>query len=204
MNAVLSGCICAAGIAVLELDSASIGPFLVSRPFVVGPLFGFALGKMWVGGMFGVIFEALTLNILPLGGCLTFSPTVAAGVSVWLTAGPFAIPGEASFLCGIGAGWIHARVESHLRRRRGAAVGGVEKEIRAGGQSKLGLILAQTLAIQATCTWTVAAIFFVAGSFLPSLWSFIPSAAKYGMLTAFQASPWLAGGCVAGSLWGRA
>ena len=76
-----------------------------------GPLLGWAVRRPVDRGALGAAFEALTLEELPLGGCLNFSAPVAAGVAAWLAAGPAAMPGEAAFPAGLFAGWAHARVE---------------------------------------------------------------------------------------------
>jgi len=124
VTALASGAAGAGVVALFELDAASIGPFLLSRPFVVGPLIGWAFGSPWTGAALGGVFEVLTLEEMPLGGRLDFSAPVAAGVAAWLAAGPVALPNEAAFLAGLAAGWAHARVEKLLRRSRGGLARG--------------------------------------------------------------------------------
>jgi mannose/fructose/N-acetylgalactosamine-specific phosphotransferase system component IIC len=84
VSLVTSGILCAAGLSVLELDAAAIGPFLLSRPFVIGPLLGVVLGDIWAGAFFGLVFETLSLSEMPLGGSLKLSAPIAVGVAVWL------------------------------------------------------------------------------------------------------------------------
>lgn len=81
MTLLAGGAAGAGAIALLELDAASVGPFLLSRPFVLGPLVGWAFGDLWAGAAVGAAFEALTLEELPLGGRLDFSAPLAAGVA---------------------------------------------------------------------------------------------------------------------------
>ncbi|HEX4049212.1 MAG TPA: hypothetical protein VH309_15300, partial [Elusimicrobiota bacterium] len=134
-------------VALFELDAASIGPFLLSRPIVLGPLVGWALGSPWLGAEFGVVFEALTLEELPLGGRLDFSAPAAAGVAVVLAAGPLALPGAAAFPAGLLAGWAHARAERALRAGRGALARRAEAALDRGEPPRLGRKLLSALAL---------------------------------------------------------
>jgi mannose/fructose/N-acetylgalactosamine-specific phosphotransferase system component IIC len=189
----------AAGIAALELDAASIGTFLLSRPFVVGPLVGWARGDVYSGAALGVVFEALTLAELPLGGCLDLSASVAAGTAAWLACGVSGVPLEAAFLAGLAAGWAHARAERRLRAARGALARRAEDALRAGRPEGLGAKLASALAVQAAATFAVS-LFFIAASaaLLPALWRRLPEFALVGARTAFLCAPWIgAGGLVA-------
>jgi mannose/fructose/N-acetylgalactosamine-specific phosphotransferase system component IIC len=190
----------AAGIAVLELDAASIGTFLLSRPFVVGPLVGWARGDAWSGAALGAVFEALTLAELPLGGRLDFSAPVAAGAAAWLACGAGA-PLEAAFLVGIAAGWVHARAEAGLRRTRGAHARRAETALAAARPPRLGLELAAALAVQAAATFAVSLVFLAAAAaLLPALWPRLPELARVGARAAFLAAPWIGAGGVFASL----
>jgi len=188
----------AAGLlAVVELDAASIGPFLISRPFVVGPLIGWARGDAWSGAVLGAVFEALTLAELPLGGRLDVSAPIAAGTAAWLAAS--GLPYEAAFAAGIAAGWTHALVERRLRRGRGALARRSEAELGAGREPRLGAKLASALAVQAAATFAVSLAFLAAGSeVLPALWPRLPEFVAVGARTCFLSAPWIgAGGLVA-------
>lgn len=200
-----SGAACASGLAVLELDAASVGPFLLSRPFVVGPLVGWALGNLWTGAVMGAVFEALTLEEAPLGGRLDLSAPVAAGAAAWLAAGPAGLPAEAAFLCGLSAGWAHAAVERRLRRSRGGHARRVEAALSEGRAPALGAELAASLALQTAATFSVLFVLFAAaGPFGARAWAFAPESVRAGARAAFLAAPWLAGGSLAASLLRRA
>lgn len=205
MNAWASGAAGAGALALLELDAASIGPFLLSRPIVVGPLVGWALGSPWLGAGLGALFEALTLEELPLGGRLDVSAPVAAGVAAWLAAGPAALPAEAAFLAGLAAGWAHAAVERRLRRGRGAAVRRAEAALAAGQPPRLGFEILSALALQAAATFAVVLVALAAaGPAAARLWPALPESLRAGARSAFLAAPWLGGGSLVASLWRRA
>ena len=205
MNALAFDAAGAGAVALIELDAASIGPFLLSRPFVVGPLVGWALGSPWIGAGLGGCFEALTLEELPLGGRFDFSAPVAAGVAAWLAAGPAQLPCEAAFLSGILAGWAHARVEGRLRRERGAPVRRAEAALAAGESPRLGLKILAALTLQAAATFTVALVALAAvGPLAARLWPVLPEFLRVGARTAFLAAPWLGAGSLAAAMWRRA
>jgi hypothetical protein len=196
-------------IALLELDAASIGPFLLSRPLVVGPLVGWALSPSWrdagLGGALGFLFEALTLEELPLGGRLDFSASVAAGVAAALAAGPAAVAPEAAFLAGLFAGWAHARVERGQRRGRCASVRRAEAALAAGRPPRLGAEVLGALALQAAVTFAVAlAALAAVGPAAARAWPVLPEFLRAGASAAFVAAPWLGAGSLAASLWRRA
>jgi mannose/fructose/N-acetylgalactosamine-specific phosphotransferase system component IIC len=192
-------------VALLELDAAAIGPFLLSRPVIIGPLAGWALGSPWLGAGLGVLFETLTLEELPLGGRLDFSAPVAAGVAVWLAAGPAALPGEAAFLAGLLAGWTHARVERRLRRGRGALVRSAEAALAAGEPPRLGAKILSALALQSALTFAmVLVVLAVVGPAAARLWPVLPEFLRAGVRTAFLAAPWIGVGSLAAALWRHA
>ena len=201
-SSVLGG---AAALAVLELDAASIGTFLLSRPFVVGPLIGWARGDAWSGAALGAAFEALTLAELPLGGRLDLSASVAAGTAAWLGCGSPGISLPAAFLAGLAAGWIQARVERRLRGTRGALARGAEQALRDGRAPCLGARLAAALSAQAAATFAVcAASLAVGAAVLPSAWAALPEGVRVGASSAFFAAPWIGVGGLAATLGRRA
>ena len=78
---------CAATIGgLLWLDRYQIGQLMISRPIVVGPVIGGALGDFSLGLAVGVLFEVLWLRRPPIGGFIapdvTFSSAVATAVAV--------------------------------------------------------------------------------------------------------------------------
>jgi mannose/fructose/N-acetylgalactosamine-specific phosphotransferase system component IIC len=192
----------AAALAVLELDAVSVGPLLLSRPFVVGPLVGAFLGDPLLGAGLGAAIEAVTLEELPLGGCLEISAPVAAAVAVWLAAGPCALPAEASFPAGLAVGWVHARAEISLRTRRAVHVRSAQSSLAQGGPPRLGWELASALALQVFATFiVVVTALLAAGPVLKHLWPLLPETLRVGARCAVIAAPWLGAGGLAASLW---
>lgn len=129
----------AAAVAALELDAVHAGQTLVSRPLVVGTVIGWLSGDALGGAALGASFEVLGLADLPVGGCLTWSAPVAAGVAALLS-GAGAESGPC-FLAGLVAGVAHARVEAFERGRRVAPVAALEADAAAGKKPRHGLTL---------------------------------------------------------------
>lgn len=77
--------------ALLNLDRQVFGPFMVSRPLVVGFVIGLMIGEWQYGAWLGLSVELLWLALLPLGGELTPNSglAVSAALIAW-AAGPFA------------------------------------------------------------------------------------------------------------------
>ncbi|MFH0961022.1 MAG: PTS sugar transporter subunit IIC [Pseudomonadota bacterium] len=67
------------------LDRYQIGQLLLSRPVVVGPVVGWALGNVSTGLAVGALFEVLWLRRPPIGGFIapevTFSSSIAASAA---------------------------------------------------------------------------------------------------------------------------
>lgn len=198
----VQGTLAAASLAVLELDAASVGPMLLSRPFVIGPAFGAALGQPLLGAGLGVAVETVTLADLPLGGSLGLSAPVAAAVAVWLAAGPCALPAEAAFPAGLAAGWAHARIEKSLRHHRGVHVRRALERLSQEKDPLLGREIVSSLALQTLATFVLGgAMFLAAGPALSRLWPHLPQAMRAGARCAVLAAPWLGAGALAASLW---
>jgi mannose/fructose/N-acetylgalactosamine-specific phosphotransferase system component IIC len=202
VTALLGGA--AGAIAFLELDAAAVGPFLLSRPFVVGPLVGWACGDPWAGAALGAIFEALTLEEMPLGGCLDFSAPVAAGAAAYLASSHGGLPTEAAFPAGLAAGWAHARLEKFLRRGRGFHARRLEAALAAGKTPNYGREIAEALVLQAAATFALTlTVLAVVGPAFVRLWPVLPEFLRAGARAAFLCAPWIGGGSLAASLWRR-
>ena len=72
-------------LAVLSLDVAAVGQFMICRPIVVGPLVGWVLGHPEVGLEMGALIELIWIGDLPVGAHLPMDLMVLSGVSVAFT-----------------------------------------------------------------------------------------------------------------------
>lgn len=73
----------------LNLDRQVCGPFMISRPLVVGLVIGFLTGEWRCGTWMGLSVELLWLALLPLGGQLTPNSglAVSAALIAWVESG---------------------------------------------------------------------------------------------------------------------
>ncbi len=70
--------------ALISLDVTAFGQFMISRPIVVGPLFGFLLGDMKTGIWLGMIVEMVWVNVIPMGASVPPDTTaIAILATVW-------------------------------------------------------------------------------------------------------------------------
>ena len=182
----LIGC---AALAVLELDAVLVAQTLVSRPLVVGIVMGSMSGSSGMGSLFGAIFELLGLVDLPLGGCLTWSASIAAGVASLLAGGGCSFP--VSLAAGLAAGLIHSRLEAIERARRaetGDALAG-----RAVESGTLGPALGLSLAAHAAMTFAVSfAVLSLVEAFDRQWWPRVPGFIQGGASFAANNAPWIA------------
>jgi mannose/fructose/N-acetylgalactosamine-specific phosphotransferase system component IIC len=76
--------ILAALAAVLSLDITAFGHFMVSRPIVCGPLFGYLAGDIKTGLWVGMIVELIWVNDIPMGAAIPQDVmSVAVLSTVW-------------------------------------------------------------------------------------------------------------------------
>lgn len=178
-----------AALAVLELDAALVAQTLASRPLVTGALLGALTGRALAGAMFGAVFELLGLCNLPVGGCLTWSATVAAGVATVL-----ASQGTSAPLCllgGLAAGVLHSRLESVERARRAATGDALASRAENEGGA-LGRALGLSLAAHAAMTFAAAGAVVALVSFLDRRWwTEAPAFIRGGASLAAVSAPWL-------------
>jgi mannose/fructose/N-acetylgalactosamine-specific phosphotransferase system component IIC len=162
-----------------QLDEWSFGPFMWSRPIVLGPLLGWAAGSLVIGGLVGVVVELQSHDQLPLGDAVAPSAAVSAGTAVLLCArGPLDIP--LGVPAGLAAGWLHLQViELPLRRRRAALGGRFEAALAAGRDPGFGAAAARELALQFSATSALVAAVIIAGApALARLWRGLPAALR--------------------------
>lgn len=182
----LIGCI---ALAALELDAALVAQTLVSRPFVIGILFGTLFGAPHSGALFGASLELMSLVDLPIGGCLTWSAPVAAGTAAMLASRGCAVP--VSLAGGIVAGVVHSRLEAFERTRR-ADTGDELADRAAEGGWTLVLALGASLATHAAMTFAVsfAAVMLIT-TFDRYWWPRVPELVRAGAAFAAVSVPWI-------------
>jgi len=183
---IAAGC---AALAVLELDATLVAQTLVSRPFVAGALLGALGGRPQAGALLGAAFELLSLSDLPVGGCLTWSASVAAGTGAILICA-----GVSSGLCfagGLAAGILHAKLEAVERARRAATGDALAARAEASG-GELGRALGFSIASHAAMTFVVSGAVAAAVLYVDRWWwTRFPDFIRAGAAFAASSAPWI-------------
>lgn len=178
-----------AALAVLELDATLVAQTLASRPLVAGAVAGALAGRAQTGALFGAAYELVGLCNLPVGGCLNWSGTVAAGTAVILSSGGAPFP--LCFAAGLGTGALHARLESLERARRARSGDALAARAEQGGRA-LGAALGSSLMLHAAMTAVLlAAAVGLAGFASRSLWPAVPAFLRAGAAFAATSAPWI-------------
>lgn len=176
-------------LAALELDAVLIAQTLASRPLVAGIALGIMSGKTQAGALFGTAFELLSLCDLPVGGCLTWSGTVAAGTATLLVSRGTSFP--VCFAGGLAAGILHSRIESFERARRASTGDALTVRAEAGGRT-LGQALGFSIAAHAAMTFAVSGVIVLLVSFLDQRWWMsTPEFVRAGAALVSSSAPWI-------------
>lgn len=176
----------AALIAVLELDAAHAAQLMVGRPMVFAPLLGWAFGEAAAGLAVGVVFELLSLEVVPVGAVVPPSPTVSAGAALLLTlAGgaplALAVPG------GLAVGRLHRIFESKIRQERND----LAERVACEG-AWLGSELAKCGAKHAAATGALLlGVLALLRPVLAASWELLPPAGRAGFDAGVRLAPCL-------------
>lgn len=181
-----------AWIALLEADAVLVGQWMFSRPVFLGPLTGLLCGDLWTGLALGGLAELFSAESLPVGTSMPFNASVAAGCSVLLSAGAWAVPMPAAFPAGLALGFAHRRIETLIRHRRSTLTSRVARSLTAGEPPDwTGLLLrsvgTHVLATAAFVYLTVALL----GPALSWSWDAAAVSIRDALKFAFAAGPWL-------------
>lgn len=193
----------AAAVAAAELDSTLAFQLMVSRPIVLGPLLGLALGNPLVGAFSGFVVELLSHDKIPVGGLVPANATVSAGAAVLLALPPLAVGVPLAVPAGLLLGWAHERlVETSLRRRRGGLARSACQALVRGESPALGGLVFRELVLQFAATLALLVAALVLLKPLGTLaWSRLSDTVfGRGLWMTVMAAPWFGGGMLAHSL----
>lgn len=190
------------GVAVLEADAVLVGQWLVSRPLVVGPLVGWAVGEPALGAALGALVELFCLEELPVGSVVPPNGSVAAGTAVLLAAGPSGIPPALAFPIGLALGSAHGRVEARVRSWRAALTARALESVVTSGSVpwrrlwtlSVGVHLAVTAAFVYVCVG-------LGGPLVDRALLWLPQSAFDGLDRVWRVAPFLALGSLMQRLW---
>lgn len=118
----------------LGLDAVTVGQTMLSRPLVGATLAGAICGDVAMGGIAGVLLEAVALETLPVGAS-RYPDWAPAGIAAGALAavGRPAVPSVAlAVLLGIGVAWMSGRSMVVLRHANGRRIAAHQGALDAG------------------------------------------------------------------------
>ncbi|MBK8575839.1 MAG: PTS sugar transporter subunit IIC [Elusimicrobia bacterium] len=162
----MSALLAALAYGVLSLDHFTVGPFLLSRPLVLGSLVGCVCGHPGEGVALGLLAESLWVMVPPVGGGQWDVGLAVALAGVWAFEWPHDIPVPGgrialAFLLAIPFSVVGRRVDQwarrHLRLLAVRALAGIERGLV--GPLRYSLVFGAVL-------WGIKSvvIFFIADS----------------------------------------
>lgn len=183
----------ALALALTELDSFRAGQFMISRPIVFGPIFGFLFGQPYAGVLLGVLFEFFSLEDFPVGANVVPSATLSAGAAILLVLEPPAVPLELAFPAGLALGQVQRLSERALRRRHEEVAHEAARKLSGGKDSALGGALRQAIAEHCAATAALlVAVLYILKPLLAWIWTGLPESVQAGLELGLLLSPWLA------------
>jgi hypothetical protein len=193
----------AAVVAAAELDSTLAFQLMVSRPIVLGPILGLALGNPLLGAFVGLVVELLSHDKIPIGGLIPANATVSVGAGLLLALGPGAVALPVAVPAGLFLGWLHERaVDSPLRRRRGRVALEIAARLGRGEPVGLGGFVVRELCVQFAANLALLGVALVVLKPLGTLaWAVLAGTAfGSGLWAAVLIAPWFGVGMLAHSL----
>ena len=175
---------------ILELDAASVGQFMISRPIVFGPVMGAVVGQPGLGTGLGALCELFCLEALPVGGSVPPNASVAGAAALVLALGAAPVAVELALPAGLFAGWAHARLEVVLRRGRGALNALVERRLAEAGPPRLAALAVGQALRQAAMTLAVLLLVLMGRGPLRGLWLEAPEFLRAGFGFGLALAPW--------------
>lgn len=177
--------------ALLELDAASAGQFMVSRPIVLGGILGLAGGEPLEGFTLGALIELFLLAELPIGAALPINGSVAASAAVLAALPPVGLEPAWCLPLGLVAGRVFVPLDVRLRKYRSSLVAALERRVSAGAEPGFARAIAASLSAE------LALVFVFLGLSVPAIkllggwwWEWRPL--REGAVFAWKAAPALA------------
>src|SRR4051794_35312125 len=67
-----------------SLDITGFGPWMLSQPMVVGPLFGWVMGQLRVGVILGGIIQMVWMDVTPVGVGIPFDSMAVTQSAIYI------------------------------------------------------------------------------------------------------------------------
>lgn len=175
--------------ALLELDTTYAFQTLLSRPIIVGPLFGWLTGDVAAGIQAGIFTELLFADISPLGGIIPPSGVVACSTALILYAQGIEL--YFGFFLGVFGAVLYSFFDALLRKTRFKWLIFLEKRI-GKKPSDITRIIVITLLLSflmsfifiSVLAWTSSQLMFM-------LYPYLTPKMHFAFRLAYMAVPWI-------------
>jgi len=176
----------------MNLDTMSIGQFMLHRPLVIGALLGWLFGDLSTGLYIGAVAELLTLERVPMGADIPPNAAISAGIAISVALlTKVDMPGRVlSLALAMPVGFLSTRVELDVRRRFGRLGHYLEDKVN---QDKPGAIAtANMIAVSVIFAMGVLISFVFIALFttiIPPLLKILPCGVLTGLVYAYWLLP---------------
>ena len=144
--------------AVLNLDHIAVGPFLFSRPVVVGSVVGAVLGNAPLGFSAGLSAQLMLISLPASGPAAVVDLALVGGLAALWAVDAWASRGAAltlSLLLAMPAGWAAGRVDVWIRRQNDRMGDWILERLTRGRERVLWKALAFWSALWFVKAWAV-------------------------------------------------
>lgn len=175
--------------ALLELDTTYAFQTLISRPIIVGPIFGLITGNAAAGLQVGIFTELLFSDSTPLGGIIPPSGVIASVIPVLLY--DLGIDLYFGFFFGILSAILYSVFDALLRKTRFTWMVFLEKKITRPVKDMKGVIFTalllsflMTFIFISAAAWLSAQIAFI-------IFPYLTPKILFAFKLAYVAVPWI-------------
>lgn len=155
--------------AVFSMDITAFGQFMISRPIVCAPIFGYLLGDIKTGLWVGMIVELIWTSVIPMGAAIPQDATSVAILSmVWGLAsypdqkGAMLLAMMLAALCGI----LFKQLDIWMRYYNVKIVHWVEQGVEKGDEARISKGIYIGLGLFLLKAFVFYAVLFVPGKLL--------------------------------------
>lgn len=179
--------------AILELDTSFIGQFQISRPIVVGTIFGILTGNILHGLQVGIFLEFLLLDFVAVGAFTVPSGNVAVA-STLIMGWAYNLPPQYVFPIGLLCGWGYSYMEKNIRLIASNKHQLTEKNI-VNNLDIMKSWLLKTMFINLISTFVfVLLAIIVMGKIASFAFPFVPERVNLVLMFSYIVIPWIGAG----------
>lgn len=178
---------------ILELDTSFIGQFQLSRPIVVGTIFGILTGNILHGLQMGIFVEFLLLDFVQVGAFTVPSGNVAITCCLlmqWL----YGLSPQYAFPISILCGWAYAYMDKYIRIAHSNRHKLTEQNIINNLDVMKGWLLKNMFINLASTFLFVLLTTLIVGKISKLIFPFVPESVNIALIFSYIIIPWIGAG----------